>query len=126
SAQRGDDTPNLRDLLPPGPGDRPNTSSRDNAGGAGPGRGRFGGFGRGGGGRGTRLQLAVYHTVHLKDAILVHDGGPSLYLLNGDAIVSAGGQPRHEVQGQLGLTHNGLGARLSANWQSGTTVTGGS
>jgi len=130
--QREGDTPNLRDLLPPGPGGRPNPNQRDAAGsggpggGAGPGRGRYGGFGRGGGGRGTRLQLAIYHTVHLKDAILVHDGGPRLDLLNGDAIGAAGGQPRHEIQGQLGLTHNGFGARLNANWQSGTTVTGGS
>jgi hypothetical protein len=132
---RAGETPNLRELLP---SDRPYPNRRDNApsggpGGGGPnvgpnrgpGGGRFGGFGRGGG-RGTRLQAAIYHTVHLREEILVHGGGPKLDLLNGDAIGNAGGQPRHEVQAQLGLTHDGFGARLSADWQSGTKVTGGS
>lgn len=96
------------------------------AGGAGgPGGGPGGGFGRGGGGRGTRLQLALYHTIHLKEQVLVYQGGPVLDLLDGDAIGAAGGQPRHEIQAQAGLTHNGLGARLSASWQSATDVTGG-
>jgi hypothetical protein len=85
----------------------------------------FGGSGRGGGGRGTRLQLAIYHSIHLKEDVLVYRGGPVLDLLNGDAIGSAGGQPRHQIQAQAGLTHNGLGARLNANWQSTTDVTGG-
>jgi len=85
----------------------------------------FGGSGRGGGGRGTRLQLAFYHTTHLKEDVLVYSGGPVLDLLNGDAVGSAGGQPRHQMQAQAGLTHNGLGARLNASWQSATDVTGG-
>ncbi|TVV71661.1 TonB-dependent receptor [Sphingomonas solaris] len=93
--QAGDAQSSLRELLPPGPG-----------------------------GRGTRLQAAVYHTIHLRERILIFENGPSLDLLNGDAIGSSGGQPRHEVQGQLGLTHNGFGARLNASWQSGTTVDG--
>jgi hypothetical protein len=138
--------PSLRELLPPGQtqnNNPPSSTSQANTGerpggpagpgqggggpGAGPGGGRFpgGGFGRGGGGRGTRLQLAVYHTVHLQEQIRVYDGGPVLDLLDGDAIGSGGGQARHEVQAQAGLTHNGLGSRLSFSWQSGTTVNGG-
>ncbi|VVS96637.1 TonB-dependent Receptor Plug domain protein [Sphingomonas sp. EC-HK361] len=91
---------------------------------SGGGRG-FGGRGGGGAGGGGRLQFAVYHTIHLTDRVDVLDGGPSLDLLRGDAIGQSGGQPRHEVEGQAGYTNNGIGARLSANWQSGTTVQAG-
>lgn len=100
-------------------GGRPGMGRAAGAGGPPPGgfRGRFGG--------GTRLQVAVYHTVHLRDRITVFDGGPVLDLLHGDAIGSGGGQPRHEVEVQTGLMHNGFGLRLSGDWQSATTVTGG-
>ena len=134
--------PNLRDLLPSGqtpeqanarPGaERSGQNDRPGAGGppsgaggpGGPGGGPPGGF-RGPGGRGTRLQLALYHSLHLRDRILIYDNGPALDLLHGDAIGSSGGQPRHEIEAQVGLTHNGLGARMSARWQSATTVDGG-
>ncbi len=97
-------------------------------GGRGPGGGGFRGFGGRGGGRGGgggRLQFAVYHTLHLTDAVLVADGGPRLDLLHGDAIGQNGGQPRNEVEAQAGYTNNGLGARLSANYMEGTRVNGG-
>ena len=57
--------------------------------------------------------------------MLVQRGGPALDLLNGDAIGSNGGQPRHELEGQAGYSNNGIGVRLSANWQSATDVNGG-
>ena len=100
----------------------------------GPGGGGFrggGGFGGGGpGGRGAaaaggRLQFALYHTWHFTDRVLVANSGPSLDLLNGDAIGSSGGSSRHEVEGQAGYANNGLGARLSVNYRNGTTVNGG-
>ena len=97
-------------------------------GGPGGGRGGFGGFGggRGGaGGGGGRLQFALYHTWHFTDRVLVQQGGPALDLLNGDAIGSSGGQPRHELEGQAGYSNNGIGVRLSTNWQSATRVNGG-
>lgn len=140
-ARQGEQDVNLREMLPSGQSNAPSDALRRNpndaagagasGGGAGAGSGRGGppggGFGRGaGGGRGTRLQLALYHTVHLNEELLVYQGGPVLDLLKGDAIGASGGQPRHEVQAQAGLTHNGFGARLSGNWQSGTDVTGGS
>ena len=90
-------------------------------GGRGGGGGRFGGGGQGGG----RLNFAVYHTWHFTDRVTVANGGPRLDLLNGDAIGGSGGQSRHEVEVQAGYSNNGLGARLSGNWQSGTTVNGG-
>lgn len=76
------------------------------------------------GGSGGRLQFALYHTWHFKDDVLVRPGGPSVDLLEGGSLGRGGGQARHEVEAQAGLTRNGLGARLSANWQSGTTVDG--
>lgn len=90
------------------------------------GRGFGGGFGRGGGNpRATRLQLALFHTVHLKEQVTIADGLPVLDLLNGDVLGSGGGQPRHEVEAQAGITRYGLGARLTANWKSGTHVDAG-
>ena len=52
-------------------------------------------------------------------------GGPVLDLLNGSAAGGTGGQYQHEIEAQLGYTDNGYGARLSADWRSGTTVIGG-
>ncbi len=120
-------------LRPPG-GGRPGEGG-PGAGGRGPGGqggpggpGGGGGRGFGGGGRGNaggRLQFALYHTWHFTNRVLVQQGGPALDLLNGDAIGSNGGQPRHELEGQAGYNNNGLGFRLSANWQSATDVNGG-
>ena len=88
------------------------------------GRGRGGFGGRGGGSRG-RLQLSATHTVNLVDESVI---GPGLKLdyLHGDAVNSLGGRSRHQVQVQAGWSNNGLGARLSGNWRSGTRVEGGS
>jgi len=94
-------------------------------GGFGGGRGGGGGFGGGGqGGQAGRLQLALYHTIVFKNEILVRRGGPLLDLLNGSAAGNDGGQSRHEIEAQAGYTWNGLGARVSANWRSGTFVRG--
>ncbi|VXC81817.1 TonB-dependent receptor [Sphingomonas sp. 8AM] len=91
-----------------------------------PGGGGFRGRGGGGGGQaGGRVQFALYHTWHLTERVTIADGGRVLDLLNGDAIGAAGGQARHELEGQAGYTNNGLGARLSVNYQSGTRVNGG-
>jgi uncharacterized membrane protein YgcG len=95
-------------------------------GGAGGARGGFGGGGFGGRGGGAgRLQLALYHTWHFEDSVLIRPGVPELDFLEGSAGGSRGGRPRHELEFQGGLFKNGLGARLTANWQSGTRVLGG-
>jgi hypothetical protein len=109
------------------PGRRPDGQTGASAGTGGQrqgGGGRFSGRGRGGGG--GRLQFALYHTWHFKDDVLVRPGGPFIDLLNGGSTGRGGGQPRHEIEAQAGITRNGLGARLSATWQSGTTVQGAS
>ena len=91
--------------------------------GAGPGGGmrglgRFGGGGRQGG----RLTFSLTDTITLVDEVAVRPGLPDLDYLRGDAIGQRGGRPRHEVEARAGYFNNGLGARLSANWQSGTRV----
>ena len=91
-------------------------------GGGGPGGGGFGG--RGGGAREGRLQMAVYHTWRFQDEILIRDGLPVLDLLDGAAVGSRGGQPRHEVELQAGYSLNGLGARVNASWKAATDVNG--
>lgn len=82
------------------------------------------GFGRGGQGQGGRLQLALYHSWRLQDEVLIRPGVPELDYLGGSAVGSRGGRPRHELELQAGIFKNGFGARLNANWQSGTTVRG--
>ncbi|WP_231639167.1 TonB-dependent receptor [Sphingomonas profundi] len=104
-----------------GQGDGPG-GGRQGGGPGGPGGG-FGGRGPGGGG--GRLQFAVYHTWLFRDDILIRDGVPVLDLLNGAPSGAIGGAPRHRVEAQAGYTNNGFGARLSVNYQSGTTVDGG-
>ena len=102
-------------------------AQRQAQGGRGAGGGGRGGFGGGrfGGGRGGRMQFALYHTWRLEDEILIREGVPVLDLLNGSAVGNNGGQPEHEIEAQAGYFRNGFGARLSANWQSGTFVSGG-
>jgi iron complex outermembrane recepter protein len=92
------------------------------AGGFGP-RGGGGGFGRFGGGRqGGRLQFSLTHTMNLVDEVTIRPGLPELDFLNGDALGSTGGRPRHEVEAQGGYFNNGFGARVTAKWRSGTDV----
>lgn len=91
-------------------------------GGFGGGRGGFGG--RGGGQRG-RLTFSFTHIVNLVDEVTIRPGLPKLDYLDGEAVSSFGGRPKHELEAQAGWSNNGLGARLSGNWRSGTRVEGG-
>ena len=88
-------------------------------GGGGFGGGRFGGSG---GRQGGRLTFSLTHTVNLIDDVVIRPGVPELDYLHGDALGSSGGRPRHEIEAQAGWANNGLGARLSGNWRSGTEV----
>ena len=89
------------------------------------GRGGFGGggFGGPGGQNRGRIQFSLTDTITFEDKVRIAPGGPELDYLHGEAANSSGGTPRHNVQSQLGYFNNGLGARLGANWRSGTTVT---
>ena len=69
-----------------------------------------------------RWNLAIYHTVQLIDRVLVAPGGPSLDLLNGDALGDSGGVARQSVEVDGGLFYKGLGLRLSGIWTGPTHV----
>lgn len=92
------------------------------SGGFGPGGGGFGGGRFGGNRQGGRLQFSLTDTINLVDEVRIRQGIPKLDYLNGDAAGSNGGTPRHLVEAQGGYYNNGLGARVSANWRSGTHV----
>ncbi|GGD88133.1 hypothetical protein GCM10011515_04700 [Tsuneonella deserti] len=98
--------------------------SGEQAAGGGRQSGGGGGFGgrRGGDGQG-RWNLSLYHTIELRNRALIADGGPELDLLAGDGL-SDGGVSRHKVELEGGVFRKGLGARLSGNYLSGTTVRG--
>ncbi len=87
------------------------------------GGGGFRGGGRFGGGRnGGRLTFSLTDSIDLVDKVTIRDG-LKLDYLNGDAVGQGGGRPRHTVEARAGYFNNGLGAFLSANWQSATDVT---
>ncbi|UUL83176.1 TonB-dependent receptor [Sphingomonas qomolangmaensis] len=72
----------------------------------------------------SRLIFSIYHTWRFTDELLVREGVPVLDLLDGSAIGGRGGRPRHELELQAGAFKGGLGARITAAWQSGTVVRG--
>jgi hypothetical protein len=92
--------------------------------------GGFGGFGgrggrgggRFGGGSRGRLTFSLTDTVTFVDKVKIGPGLPEIDYLHGDAAGQSGGTPRHTVQAQAGYFNNGLGARLTGNLRSGTTV----
>jgi len=95
---------------------------------AGPGGGggiRFGpggGGGRFGGRQGGRLTFSLTHQLNLVDEVTIAEGISKLDYLDGEPVSSLGGRPRHELQLEAGYYNNGYGARLEADWRSGTTV----
>lgn len=102
-----------------GGGGGPRMGGRGGRGGGGPG-GMFGG-----GPQGGRWQVSLYHTIKLTDTVLIRPGVPELDLLNGSATGNGGGSNRHLFELDGGLFNKGMGVRLSAKYDSGSTVTGG-
>jgi hypothetical protein len=89
----------------------------------GQGQGPSGPGGFGGGGGGSRLQLALYHTWQFKNEIVLKPGLAKIDLLDGGTTSTlGGGEPRHTLELQAGVTYRGLGARLTTKWQERTTV----
>ena len=87
--------------------------------------GQRGGPGIGGRPRGGRWQISAYHTIRLEDRIRIRDGVDELDLLNGSAVGSSGGSPRHEFEINGGWFNNGIGFRLDGKHQVATRVDGG-
>lgn len=120
---------------PAAEGERPPAAAgeRRRGGPGGPGGGFRGGRGgpggpggmMGGPQQGGRWQVSLYHTVKLTDKILIGPGVPELDLLNGSATGNGGGSNRHLVELDGGLFYQGMGARLSAKYDSGSRVVGG-
>jgi hypothetical protein len=104
---------------PPAGGDR---GGGRGFGGFGGGRGGGGGFFGGGGQNRGRLTFSLTDTITFVNKVVIAPGLPPLDYLHGDAAGQSGGTPRHAVQAQAGYFNNGLGARIGANWRSGTTV----
>ncbi|MEO6433021.1 MAG: TonB-dependent receptor [Sphingomicrobium sp.] len=100
------------------PPDGPSHDGRFGGGGGGRGGGGF--FG-GGGNRG-RLSFSLTDTITMRDTVSIGPGLPVIDYLGGDAAGASGGASRHRVETQGGWSNNGFGARLSANWRSGTKV----
>jgi hypothetical protein len=69
-----------------------------------------------------RLTLSLTDTITTVDRAVIGRGSPGLDYLDGAPVGQTGGQPRHQLQAQAGLSNNGMGARLGANWRSGTRV----
>jgi hypothetical protein len=107
---------------PPSQSGAPPSGDRSGFGGRG-GRGGGGFGGRGGGSRG-RLQFSLTDTITFLDKVSIAPGVPEIDYLHGGAAGGNGGTPRHTVEAQAGYFNNGLGARIGANWRSGTTVNG--
>jgi len=97
---------------PPGP---PPEGGGRGFGARGGGGGPFGGRDRG------RLTFSLTDTITFVDKVTIAPG-LELDYLHGDAAGQTGGTPRHLVEAQAGYFNNGLGARLSGNWRSGTNV----
>ena len=89
------------------------------------GGGRFGGRGGGGffgGGNRGRVTFSLTDTITFVDKVTIGPGLPEIDFLHGDAKGQSGGTPRHVVEAQAGYFNNGIGARLSADYRTGTRV----
>ena len=63
--------------------------------------------------------------IRLQDRIRIRDGVDELDLLDGSAVGSSGGSPRHEFEINGGWFNNGIGFRLDGKHQVATRVNGG-
>ena len=93
------------------------------------GAGRRGAGGRRGGGPGGRPSggrwfAYAYHNIALEETIVIRPGIDPLDLLDGSAIGSSGGSPRHKVDFGGGWFNNGIGIRVNADYKSATRVNG--
>jgi outer membrane cobalamin receptor len=106
-------------------GERPADGFGPPSGGSGrfgpPGGERRGGFGGGGSDNGARFQFSLYHTWVLRDEVMLKDGDEAIDLLSGGTLGGTA-KPRHSIQLNTGVIDNGIGLRLTGNWQSAAKV----
>ncbi|WOE75888.1 TonB-dependent receptor domain-containing protein [Alterisphingorhabdus coralli] len=90
----------------------------------GPPRGRPGGGGRRFRPRIGRWNISIFHRIRFTETVLPAPGIAEFDLLNGSSISGAGGVPRHSVELEGGWFFNGVGARVTADFEDGTRVDG--
>ena len=73
---------------------------------------------------GWRLNANFTHSVQLANRRLARTGLPEQDLLDGGA-GTGNGQSRHTLQSRIGLSHQGIGMQLRANWKSRARITAG-
>ena len=64
---------------------------------------------------GGRLNLALFHTIRIRDDLLVRDGLPLLDFLDGSVAGLGGGRSRHLVEAQASVGVGGVGASLNGS-----------
>lgn len=75
-------------------------------------------------GAGWRVMGNFTHTWQISSTRRVRDGLPEVDLLSG-GVAGFSAQPRHAVQGRVGIARNGSGFQLNASWRSDSRMTAG-
>ncbi|HEX8364810.1 MAG TPA: hypothetical protein VF603_05945 [Allosphingosinicella sp.] len=70
--------------------------------------------------RDVRLNLSLFHTLRLRDDLLVREGLPRLDFLAGSVAGIGGGRARNLIETQASAAAGGLGARLSGSIEGGS------
>lgn len=65
-----------------------------------------------------RLQLSLTHTYLFSSRLDLGGGRPPIDLLSRRAVAFAGGRPRHQLDGSVGVSARGLGLRLTGSHRS--------
>lgn len=98
-----------------GPGGPGGGARGPGGGGRGPGFGGPGGNGKG------RWNLSLYHTYRFTETVRIGATGPSLNLLDGEAIAD-GGVARHSLELEGGTFYRGFGIRFNGTWTAPARV----
>jgi hypothetical protein len=72
--------------------------------------------------RGARLQLTLAHTFLLSSRLTLRQGLAPVDLLSGNAVLLAGGRPRHQLDLSANLARSAMGLRLTAAYRSRSIV----
>lgn len=67
-----------------------------------------------------RLNLSVFHTIRLRDELLVRKGVPLLDFLEGSVAGISGGRARNAIEAQASFGTGGLGARINGSMEGGS------
>ena len=71
-----------------------------------------------------RWDVDLTYTYQIRDLALIAAGTAPLDFLNGDGSGASGGTRQHKADLRGGINRNGLGLRIAASYQSGSTIEG--